>query len=101
MYRAPTERRTLCSPLITTIRKLWQRPAKANWRIEDIISSDESLDLNRPFMPESLARVQLLDFLSEEEKILLNQIRAYGYLYTFGVVRSSFCLSCWTTHDRT
>jgi hypothetical protein len=37
-------------------------------------------------MPESLARVQLLDFLSEDEKILLNQIRGYGYLYTFGLV---------------
>lgn len=60
--------------------------AKANWRIEDIIGGDKRLDFTRPFMPESLARVALLDFLSEEEKILLNQIRGYGYLYTFGVV---------------
>jgi hypothetical protein len=60
--------------------------AKANWRIEDIIGGDKRLDFTKPFMPESLARVQSLDFLSEEEKILLNQIRGYGYLYTFGVV---------------
>ena len=60
--------------------------AKANWRIEDIIGGDKRLDFTKPFMPESLARVQLLDFLSAEEKILLNQIRGYGYLYTFGVV---------------
>ena len=60
--------------------------AKVNWRIEDIIGGDKRLDFTKPFMPESLARVQLLDFLSEEEKILLNQIRGYGYLYTFGVV---------------
>jgi P-aminobenzoate N-oxygenase AurF len=60
--------------------------AKANWRIEDIIGGDKRLDFTKPFMPESLARVEALDFLSKEEKILLNQIRAYGYLYTFGVV---------------
>jgi len=60
--------------------------AKANWRIEDIIGGDKRLDFTKPFMPESLARVESLDFLSEEEKILLNQIRGYGYLYTFGVV---------------
>ena len=60
--------------------------AKANWRIEDIVGGDKHLDFSKPFMPESLARVQLLDFLSKEEKILLNQIRGYGYLYTFGVV---------------
>jgi hypothetical protein len=60
--------------------------AKANWRIEDIIGGDKRLDFTKPFMPESLARVEVLDFLSQEEKILLNQIRGYGYLYTFGVV---------------
>ena len=59
---------------------------KANWRIEDIIGGDKHLDFTKPFMPESLARVEPLDFLSKEEKILLNQIRGYGYLYTFGVV---------------
>jgi hypothetical protein len=60
--------------------------AKANWRIEDIVGGDKTLDFTKPFMPESLARVESLDFLSKEEKILLNQIRAYGYLYTFGMV---------------
>jgi hypothetical protein len=59
---------------------------KANWRIEDIIGGDKRLDFTKPFMPESLARVESLDFLNEEEKILLNQIRGFGYLYTFGVV---------------
>jgi hypothetical protein len=60
--------------------------AKVNWRIEDIIGADKRLDFTKPFMPESLARVEALDFLSKEEKILVNQIRGYGYLYTFGVV---------------
>lgn len=60
--------------------------ARASWRIEDIIGGAKRLDFTKPFMPESLARVQLLDFLGKEEGILLNQIRGYGYLYTFGVV---------------
>ena len=60
--------------------------AKANWRIEDIIGGDKRLDFTKRFLPESLARVESLEFLSPTEKVLLNQIRAYGYLYTFGVV---------------
>jgi hypothetical protein len=59
---------------------------KAAWRIEDIIGGDKRLDFTKPFMPESLARVNSLDFLRPGEKILLNQIRGYGYLYTFGLV---------------
>ena len=58
----------------------------ANWRIEDIIGGDKRLDFTKPFMPDSLARVNSMDFLSNEEKVVLNQIRGYGYLYTFGVV---------------
>src|SRR5262249_24107787 len=35
---------------------------------------------------ESFARVESMDFLTKEEQLLLNQIRGYGYLYTFGLV---------------
>src|SRR4026209_55374 len=59
---------------------------KSNWRVEDLIGGDKRLDFSRPFLPESLARLASLDFLTTEEKILLNQIRGYGYLYTFGLV---------------
>src|SRR5262245_36390428 len=59
---------------------------KVAWRVEDIIGGDKRLDFNRPFLPESLARVDSMDFLTSEEKLLLNQIRGYGYLYTFGLV---------------
>lgn len=59
---------------------------KANWRVEDIIGGDKRLDFNKPFMPDSLARVNSLDFLSAGEKILLNQIRGYGYLNIFVLV---------------
>jgi len=63
-----------------------QTSEKSNWQVEDIIGGDKRLDFTRPFLPESLARLDSMDFLMTEEKILLNQIRGYGYLYTFGLV---------------
>lgn len=59
---------------------------QVNWRVEDLIGPDKRLDFSRPFMPESLARVEALDFLSPEERITLNQIRGHDYLYIFGLV---------------
>ena len=68
---------------------------KVNWRVEDLIGGDKRLDFTKPFMPESLARVEPLDFLSPEERLVLNQIRGHGYLYTSASSRNSSCRSCW------
>jgi hypothetical protein len=59
---------------------------RINWQVEDIIGGDKSLDFDKPFMPESLARVRPLEFLDRDEQIVLNQIRGHGYLYIFGLV---------------
>lgn len=59
---------------------------RINWRVEDIIGGEKRLDFDRPFMPETLARIAPLDSLSPREKLLLNQIRGHGYLYQFGLV---------------
>lgn len=59
--------------------------AKVNWRIEDIISGDKRLDFSKRFMPESLARVEELSFLNDDEKRILNQIRGNAYLAIFGL----------------
>jgi hypothetical protein len=59
---------------------------KINWRIEDIIGGDKRLDFSRPFMPESLARTNQLDFLTPFERLKLNQIRGHAYLSIFGLV---------------
>lgn len=56
------------------------------WRIEDIIGDDKRLDFMKPFMPESLARVEQLPFLTANEKRILNQIRGNTYLCIFGLV---------------
>ena len=59
---------------------------KVNWRIEDIIGGDKTLDFTKPFMPESLARLSKLDFLSADERLVLNQIKGHTYLQVFGLV---------------
>jgi hypothetical protein len=59
---------------------------RVNWRVEDLIGGDKRLDFSKPFLPESLARVEPLDFLSAKERQTLNQIRGHDYLYIFGLV---------------
>jgi hypothetical protein len=59
---------------------------RIHWRIEDIIGGDKRLDFAKPFMPQSLAQVDGLSFLSGEEKKILNQIRGHEYLAMFGLV---------------
>src|SRR5262245_20714896 len=56
------------------------------WRIEDIIGGDKRLDFSKPFMPESLARVEPLKFLTTDEKRILHEIRGNTYLCIFGLV---------------
>jgi hypothetical protein len=59
---------------------------RINWCIENIIGGDKQLDFSKPFMPESLARVEGLNFLNADEKRILNQIRGHAYLCIFGLV---------------
>jgi hypothetical protein len=59
---------------------------RVNWRVEDLIGGDKRLDFSKPFLPETLARVEPLEFLSPRERLALNQIRGLGYLYMFGLV---------------
>jgi hypothetical protein len=56
------------------------------WKVEDIIGGDKRLDFTKPFMPESLARVEGLSFLTAYEKKVLNQVRGNTYLSIFGLV---------------
>jgi hypothetical protein len=59
---------------------------KISWRVEDIIGGDKRLDFTKPFLPESLARVEKLPFLSPNERRRLNQVRGHTYLVMFGLV---------------
>jgi hypothetical protein len=59
---------------------------RVNWKIDDVIGGDKRLDFARPFMPEALAGIRKLDFLTTDEQRTLNQIRGLGYLVMFGLV---------------
>lgn len=59
---------------------------KVSWRVEDIIGGDKRLDFSRPFLPEALAQVAPLTFLTADEKLIVNQIRGHNYLFLFGLV---------------
>jgi hypothetical protein len=72
---------------------------KINWRVEDIIGNDQILDFSKPFLPESLARVNSLSFLSSREQRVLNQIRGHAYLTIFGLVEE-FILPFIIDHTR-
>ena len=72
---------------------------RTNWRVEDIIGGEKRLDFTKPFMPESLAHVSPLGFLSAAEQRVLNQIRGHEYLAMFGLVEE-FILPYVVDHAR-
>lgn len=59
---------------------------RVGFRLDEVLGRDQALDFTRPFLPERLARVGELDYLSASEKLALNHIRAHGYLSMFGLV---------------
>lgn len=67
-------------------KELLARAERIIWRVEDLIGGDKRLDFSKPFLPESFARTHELDFLSDDEKRTLNQIRGHAYLSIFGLV---------------
>ncbi len=58
---------------------------RINWKIEDVIGG-MTFDFSKPFLPEALAGVDGIECLNAEEKLKLNHIRAFTYLYLFGLV---------------
>jgi hypothetical protein len=72
---------------------------RIGWKVEDLIGGDKRLDFTKPFMPESLAQVKQLSFLTPEEQLTLNQIRGHEYLAMFGLVEE-FILPYVVDHAR-
>ncbi len=56
------------------------------FRLDDVIGDGLAFDFGRPFLPESLAGVATLEFLSDAERLTLNHVRGHGYLAIFGVL---------------
>jgi len=72
---------------------------RIGWRVDDIIGGEKRLDFSKRFMPESLAQVEKLGFLTPEERKVLNQIRGHEYLAMFGLVEE-FILPYVVDHAR-
>jgi hypothetical protein len=72
---------------------------RIGWKVDDLIGGDKKLDFTKPFMPESLAQVKQLSFLTLEEQVTLNQIRGHEYLSMFGLVEE-FILPYVVDHAR-
>ena len=72
---------------------------RIGWRVEDIIGGEKRLDFTKPFIPESLAQVKRLSFLTPAEQRKLNQIRGHEYLAMFGLVEE-FILPYVVDHAR-
>ena len=53
---------------------------RVRWRVEDLLDDDTRFDFSARFMPESLAQVDGLGFLTPDERRILNQIRGTSYL---------------------
>jgi len=72
---------------------------RIGWKVDDLIGGDKKLDFSKPFMPESLAQVKQLSFLTPQEQLTLNQIRGHEYLSMFGLVEE-FILPYVVDHAR-
>jgi hypothetical protein len=72
---------------------------RIGWKVDDLIGGDKKLDFCKPFMPESLAQVKQLSFLTPQEQLTLNQIRGHEYLSMFGLVEE-FILPYVVDHAR-
>lgn len=69
-------------------QEVLQTSFRVNWRLEDLVRDSKRLDFSRPFLPETFVRAKSLEFLSQHEGLLLNQIRTRGYLALFELVES-------------
>lgn len=68
--------------------RLLETSKRINWRVDDIIGGDKRLDFSKPFLPETFARTASLTFLTPHERLVLNHIRAFGYLSMFELVEA-------------
>jgi len=70
----------------TTPRAERTNPSRVSWRISDVLPEGAKLDFTRKFLPEALVGADALEFLSEAERLFLNQIRGSSYLHLFGLL---------------
>jgi len=75
-YHVETERYARC---ITGSKRI-------RWDIDDDVIRGREFDFSQKFLPDGLSKVDLLDFLTGDEKRLLGQIQGRTYANIFGLV---------------
>ena len=71
---------------LSTYEHLFETSRRVNRNLEDLVGPGKRLDFTRPFLPETFAQTEPLAYLTPEERLTLNQIRARGYLALFELV---------------
>ena len=66
-------------------KSILEKSERVSWKIEDVIAK-RTFDFTKPFLPDSLAGVNDIACLAAHEKLVLNHIRGFTYLYLFGFV---------------
>jgi hypothetical protein len=59
---------------------------RARWSLDDVASRVQHIDFQRRFLPEPLVHVEGLTFLGDDERRMVNQIRAHSYLRLFALI---------------
>lgn len=59
---------------------------RAAWEIADVLPNGARLDFDLRLLPDGLARTDNAPGLSDEQRLVLNQIRGHEYLTMFGLV---------------
>jgi hypothetical protein len=70
-------------------RQVFETSLRIGWRLEEVLPEQARLDLARPFLPDALAGVEQLQFLSRDERRTLNHLRGHSYLRMFGLVEQA------------
>ncbi|HVF93809.1 MAG TPA: diiron oxygenase [Sphingomonas sp.] len=69
-----------------TYKKVLATSERANWRLDDVLAPDDTLDFALRFMPEALARTDVAPGLDARARLTLNQISGHQYLSLFGLI---------------
>jgi hypothetical protein len=64
----------------------YRHALQVNWKIDDIIGGEKTLNFQKRFLPDTWVDATALDDLSETEQFTVNHIRSHSYLYLFGFV---------------
>ena len=59
---------------------------RVRWDIEKDVIRGREFDFSQKFLPDGISRIDQLDFLAEEQKVLLSQVQGRTYANMFGFV---------------